>query len=187
MPETLDWKEMMDLSARLLVERTGEDVAAWNRRIQAENPPDEAALRAWLSGQGVTGYAQTLLVMERYGYPDFYTASAAELIDGQFADRPHLRPVYDAVIDAAAGLGPLVVQARKTYVSLLTPRRTFVRLQASRTHLNVGLRLEGQSPGGRLAPSKIHASMPVQLTLVSAAELDGEALDWMKRAYDLNK
>jgi hypothetical protein len=34
------------------------------------------------------------------------TAEARELIDGQYADRPHLRPVLDAVLAALPGLGP---------------------------------------------------------------------------------
>src|SRR5207247_10963839 len=37
-----------------------------------------------LTKQGVIGYAQTLLVMERFGYPDFMTATADELMDGQY-------------------------------------------------------------------------------------------------------
>lgn len=36
----------------------------------------------------MTGYARSLLVMERFGYPDFLRASGDELIDGQYADRP---------------------------------------------------------------------------------------------------
>ena len=40
---------------------------------------DEAALRAWLNERGVTGYGQSLLVMERFGYPDFLRADADEL------------------------------------------------------------------------------------------------------------
>ena len=51
----------------------------------------EAQLRRWLSGHGVTGYAQQLLVMERFGYPDFVLATADDLIAKQYADRAHLR------------------------------------------------------------------------------------------------
>jgi hypothetical protein len=36
-------------------------------------------LRTWLTQQGVTGNAQSHLVMERFGYPDFLLASADEL------------------------------------------------------------------------------------------------------------
>ncbi|HSJ53242.1 MAG TPA: hypothetical protein VLC52_05795, partial [Anaerolineae bacterium] len=61
---------MKDMFARLLVERTGEDAATWNQRIEGEQFKDEKGLRDWLAGRGVTGYAQTFLVMERFGYPD---------------------------------------------------------------------------------------------------------------------
>jgi len=61
--------------------------------------------RAWLAGQGVTGYGQALLVWERFGYPDFLTAEADELIAGQYTDRPQLRPVLDAVLAALPAIG----------------------------------------------------------------------------------
>jgi hypothetical protein len=81
--ETRDWRARNEWIADLLLRRTGADVAAWNARIRAAGLSDEASLRAWLEQQGVTGYPQSLLVMERFGYPDFLVASADELIDGQ--------------------------------------------------------------------------------------------------------
>jgi hypothetical protein len=174
---------MRTMSERLLVERTGEGVAEWNRRVSDKGPPDEAALRAWLAKEGVLGYAQDLLVMERFGYPDFMTASAEELIDGQYADRPRLRPVLDAVVEAAAGLGDVAIQARKTYVSLVTPRRTFARIQAAKEHIAVALRLSRQ-PGGRLHPSTVHETMPVELRLGSLDALDDAAIGWLRKAYE---
>jgi hypothetical protein len=187
MAQTRDWKGMKDMSARLLNERTGEDLDTWNQRIISEGFTNEQQLRAWLTEQGVTGYAQSLLVMERFGYPDFFLASADELIEGQYADRPQLRPIFDAIIDAAAGLGEVVVQTRKTYVSLVTPRRTFARVQATtKQRVDLGLRLEGQQPGGRLQPSKIHETMPLQVSLTTQDEVDSEVLGWLQQAYDQN-
>src|SRR5690349_8548284 len=98
MAQTRDWKGMQELSVRLLYERTGQDLDTWNGRIASEGFTDEQTLRAWLTEQGVTGYAQSLLVMERFGYPDFFLASADELIEGQYADRLHLRPIFDTII-----------------------------------------------------------------------------------------
>ena len=178
---------MNDLSARLLKERTGEGVTAWNRRIAKEQLNDEKSLRAWLTKQGVTGYAQSLLVMERFGYPDFLLASADDLIDGQYTDRPQLRPIFDAIIDAAAGLGEVTIQTRKTYVSLVTPRRTFARIQpTTKSRVDLGLRLEGHKPGGRLHPSKIQETMRLQISLYSIDDIDSEVLDWLQEAYDQN-
>ena len=187
MAKTLDWQEMNKMSARLLQERTGEDVNTWNQRVQAKGFSDEKALRAWLTEQGVTGYAQTLLVMERCGYPDFLLASADELIEGQYADRAELRPIFEAIAAAAANLPNITIQTRKTYISLVTPRRTFARIQpTTRKRLDLALRLEGQKPGGRLVPSKIHETMPVQISLTTIAEVDDELLNWLQRAYDEN-
>src|SRR5918912_2088665 len=187
MAQTRDWKGMREMSARLLKERTGQDVESWNGRIASEGFTDEQTLRVWLSEQGVTGYAQSLLVMERFGYPDFFLASADELIQGQYADRPQLRPIFDAIVDAAAGLGEVVVQTRKTYVSLVSPRRTFARIQpTTKNRVDLGLRLAGQKPGGRLTPSKIHETMPLQISLTSLDEIDAEVLGWLQQAYEQN-
>ena len=187
MAKIRDWKSMQNMSARLLQERTGEDVAAWNRRIAKEQLNDEKSLRAWLSKQGVTGYAQSLLVWERFGYPDFLVASADQLIEGQYADRPELRPIFDALIDAAAGLGEVTIQTRKTYVSLVTPRRTFARIQpTTKNRVDLSLRLEGHKPGRRLQPSKIHETTPLEISLTSVDNIDAEVLNWLQEAYDQN-
>ncbi len=113
---------MVAWSADLLQRSTGAGLAEWNQRVRETGIDTEPALRAWLGEQGITGYAQMLLVMERFGYPEFLLASADELIDGQYADRPHLRPILDRIVAVAAMAGDVQVQARKTYVSLVGPR-----------------------------------------------------------------
>jgi hypothetical protein len=187
MSETRDWTVNRDSWVRLLETRTGESIAVWNRRIRAQRVRDERSLRAWLAGRGVTGYAQSLLVMERFGYPDFLLASADQLIDQQYADRRALRPILKAIIVAATRFGPLIVQARKTYVSLVSQRRTFARVQPTTQHrLDLCLRLDGQKPTGRLRPCRIHETMQVQIGLTTRADLDDDALAWLRRAYDEN-
>jgi hypothetical protein len=186
--KTKDWKEMKDLAARLLLERTGKDFATWSGDIAKEGFQDEKSLREWLTSHGVTGYAQMFLVMERFGYPDFYLATADDLIDGQYADRPQLRPIFDSIIGAVARLGDVTVQARKTYVSLVTSRRTFARIQATtKDRVDLSLRLEGHKPGGRLQPSKIHESTPFQVSLTNVEDIDSEVLSWLQEAYEQNK
>jgi hypothetical protein len=183
--EVRDWQQSRAQWVRLLEESTGTTLGDWNDRIGRADFGDEQALRAWLTQQRVTGYAQTLLVMERFGYPDFFTASAAELIDAQYADRPQLRPIFDAIVAAAAEFGDVVVQARKTYVSLVSPHRTFARIQATtKVRVDLALRLEGEQPGGRLHRSTIHETMKVQIGLTSLDQVDPELMRWLRQAYD---
>ncbi len=56
---------------------------------------------------------------------DFLTAGAEELIEGQYADRPQLRPVLDAVLAVLPALGPVTVQARRQGQSDLRPGAAF--------------------------------------------------------------
>jgi uncharacterized protein DUF5990/uncharacterized protein DUF5655 len=178
------WKEMRDWAASLLRTRTGQDVAAWNRRVAAAGLADEQELRAWLDSHGVTGYGQALLVWERFGYPDFLTAEAEELIAGQYAGRPQLRPVLDAVLAALPTVGPATVQARKTLVSLVTPRRTFAVVQAAtKSRVDLGLRLDHQGPGGRLLPARDLGAAAVRIPLTQPEDVDAEVLGWLRRAY----
>jgi len=67
---TASWKQWRDQVASSLEKKTGKDVAAWNRRVRAQKLGDEKSLRAWLAEEGTAGYAATLLVWERFGYPD---------------------------------------------------------------------------------------------------------------------
>jgi len=185
------WQEMREWCARLLESRTGQDVAAWNERIAADAPQnraDEPALRKWLSAQGVTGYAQALLVWETLGYPEFLVADADELIARQYADRPHLRPIFDAVLAALPALpGPVTVQARGTLVSMVSPRRTFAVLKpTTKSRVDLGLRLDTTPPGGRIRPARDLGQATVRIPLMTPGEVDDEVRAWLTKAYDEN-
>ena len=104
----------------------------------------------------------------------------------QYADAPELRAVYDAIVKAATSCGNLTIQARKTFVSLVSRRRTFARIQRAKGRVNLGLRLDGQRPVGRLVPSKIHDTMRLQIAVADVAEVDAQLRGWLKRAYAQN-
>ena len=187
MIETRGWQRNRDMWVRVLEKQTGKGVDAWKRRIGSKHLRDERSLRAWLSREGVTGYAQSLLVMEHFGYPDFVLATADQLIDQQYADRPHLRSIYDAIVGAATPCGDVSIQARKTFVSLVTPRRTFARVQpTTKTRVDLGLRLDRASSSGRLQPSRIHETMRFQISITAPDQVDSDVRRWLQRAYAQN-
>jgi hypothetical protein len=110
-----------------------------------------------------------------------------DLVDGQYADRPRLRAVLDAVLAAAPTLGPVTVQARRTCVSLVSPRRTFAVVQATtKTRVDLGFRLDGTDPGGRLQVARNIGSGTINLriALTGPGDVDEEVIGWMRRAYE---
>jgi hypothetical protein len=169
---------MLEQSARLLEERTGAAVPEWLRRIHAAGLTNEIELRAWLQEQDIGGYPQQLLVHETFGYPDFL-----------YADRLELRPIYDAVIDAALGAGTVTVQGRKGFVSLMTPRRKFAIVKATtKDRVDLMLRIEHEPGGGRLQPLNPdnNNDMNLRVGLQSPSDVDSDVRHWLSRAYRAN-
>jgi hypothetical protein len=124
-------------------------------------------------------------------YPDLLTADTAddadELVAGQYADRPQLRPILDAVLAALPPLGPVTVAARKTCVSFVSPRRTFAAAEATtKSRVDLGLRLDGVAPDGRvLAAKNLNVgSMNLRIALTGPGDVDDEVRGWLRRAYD---
>ncbi|ROP42354.1 DUF5655 domain-containing protein [Saccharothrix texasensis] len=184
-----NWREMVDWSVALLRRGTGEGVPEWNRRVLSSGLDNECDLRLWLREQGVTGYPQMLLVMERFGYPDLLSASSDGLVDAQYADRSELRPILDRLLAEAALLGPMRVQARKTHVALVSPRRTFAIVKATgRARVDLGLRLADHPPTGRLEPlrSPGDGTITVRIGIGSADDIDDDTLTHLRHAYTAN-
>ncbi len=116
---------------------------------------------------------------------DLLTNEDIELIAGQYDDRPQLRPVLDAVLAAAGSLGEMTVQPRSTLVSLVSPRRTFAWLQArTKLRVDMGLRLTGTEPHGRLLAVRDLGASTVRIALATPAEVDADAIGWLRRAYE---
>ncbi|MGA2825948.1 MAG: DUF5990 family protein [Streptosporangiaceae bacterium] len=116
-------------------------------------------------------------------------ADQLDLVRGQYADRPGLRPILEAVVAAAAGFGPATVQARRTVVSLVSPRRVFAVVKATtRSRVDLGLRLEGVTPAGRLLVARDLGSgtINVRIALNCPEDVDEEVTGWLRRAYEEN-
>jgi len=187
--KTLSWRERNVWVPDLLQRRTGASVEEWNRRIRELGFTDERSLRDWLSEQGVAGYPQMMLVMERFGYPEFLVASADELIDGQYADRQALRTILDAVLARVVAFADVTIQTRKTYVSLVTPKRTFATVEpTTRSRVDVGLRIPAAEARGRAEPARSmgQSAMTARIGLTSVDEVDDEVESWLLRAYEEN-
>jgi hypothetical protein len=197
MVDAKDWREMHEWSAQLLRRQTGQSVDDWNVRIQETGISSRDELMNWLKTRNINGYAQQLLIMERFGYPEFLLKTADELVDEQFADRQHLRPVFDEVIEVGTGIahqGLVEVQARKTFVTLRTKRRKFAMIKPStKTRVDLGLRIVDLHSGherfaARLQSAKLlrDDTMTHRIPLTRLEDVDDEVCYWLAVAYEQN-
>lgn len=102
----------------------------------------------WLSAE--SGEPQ-----ERLGHPDFFLASANELVARRKRKVRFFGPSIDTILAAAMAIVEVVVHARETYVFAGHALKDI----PADPHLDLGLRLDGAGLGGRLQPSTMQETM----------------------------
>ncbi|WP_249336177.1 DUF5655 domain-containing protein [Sinomonas gamaensis] len=183
------WKGMIEWNQSLLLRKTGHDIHWWADRARQQGFRDNAALGAWLRDeQGVTGYAQYAVSWEVFGYPEFMLRDADELLEGQYADRDHLRPLAEAILAWAETADGVAIQLRKGYVSLLSPRRKFAQVTAAtKSAVDITFRWQGPTPE-RLEPIRVRADDPFawRVRLRSSEDVDDELFTLLSAALKQN-
>jgi Domain of unknown function (DUF5655) len=183
------WQSMVDSNKALLLRKTGKDTAHWAAQAQAAGIKDDSELRVWMRDRfGVTGYAQYAVSWEMFGYPEFMLRDADELLDGQYASHPHLRPIADAILAWAAAAEGVEIQMRKGYVSLHSRRRKFGQVtRTTNTAVDVALRLDAPAEG-RIETARARAADPFtrRVRLTSVEQVDDELLDILAVALEQN-
>lgn len=180
---------MVDSNQELLLRKSGRDVHWWAERGREAGVKNDGELRDWMRDEhGITGYAQYAVSWEMFGYPEFMLRGADELIDGQYAKHPELRPIADALLAWAAASDGVGIQMRKGYVSLHSPKRKFAQVtRANNTSVDVLLRL-AVAPGGRVEAVKVREGdfFDRKVRLKSVDEVDGELFGLLERALAEN-
>ncbi|TKV25889.1 hypothetical protein FDK12_14530 [Arthrobacter sp. NamB2] len=142
MGEMQSWQPMLDANAERLLRTTGRTAAEWAAEARASGIIGREELSRWLRSRGVTGYNLMSVDWEVFGIPEFFLHSADERYAGQYSDRQALKPIADRILLWAAETPGVVIQMRKNYVSLQTPRRKFAQLTpTTKTAVDLHFRL----------------------------------------------
>lgn len=160
--------------------KTGRTLDAWFTELDAQGlTAHRAMLNHLKKAHGVThGYANTIatLALRRGESQD-----ADDLIAAQYLKKPALRPLYDQLLAAMAGIDFEVVP-KKTAVAWKHGKQ-FAYLQPStKTRLDVGIQLKGEAETPRLKARKGMTSHVVGVT--QSSDIDEELIGWLKLAWE---
>ena len=163
---------------------TGKSLDEWFVVLDGSGLDKHAALMALLKQQhGVThGYANGIVLQYRARGT---STSDDDLVDAQYAGaKAALRPIYEALKDAALALGDdVVVSPKKASVSLRRSKQFALIEPASAKRVQLGLNLKGEPATDRLQLMTGMCTHRVSVT--SLDEVDDELRGWLKDAYDL--
>jgi len=81
--------------------------------------------------------------------------------------------------------GPVTPAPTDTYISLLRKGKKFGIVQVTAARLDIGVKLKGVAPEGRLESAEGWNSMVThRLRITDPAQIDAEALAWLRQAHD---
>jgi predicted transport protein len=181
---------MMSAVTDSMAERTGRSLEEWVALVGTSgvDPLDQNAVRRWLREvHGVKQNSQWAIADAAAQAAGWVRPSVEEYIDGQYTGRKAaLRPIFDAVREAAESLGDDVsVEGRGTYTPFVR-RRQFAAVAATATRVDLGLRLLDAPPSGRLEAGTAPGSSTHRIPLSSVDDVDDEVLALLRAAYDQN-
>jgi putative aminopeptidase FrvX len=142
---------------------------------------------AWLKKDYGLGHGHAMaivLVLKEASGPRL---KADDKIDKLFSrGKSTWRKPYDALMSKAQKFGGDVkTDATDTYVSILKGKKKFAVIGVTADRMDIGLKLKGVEPKGRLEPSGAWNSMVTHRVRISdPKQVDKEVLAWLKKAHD---
>jgi hypothetical protein len=177
-----------------LPEKTGRTIDEWAALVR-QRKAEPAAARDWLKREYGFGTNTAWWIVEYSagtatwdGDPDSYLRSAPQYVDGMFAGpKAHLRPIAEAVIAFARGLGADVKVCPCKTILPLYRKRVFAELKpATRTRLELALRLGEvpfEEPLAVNPRAKGNDKLRHLIALHEPGDFDAAAKKWLKEAY----
>ena len=168
---------------------TGKSIEQWLALTKASGKAKHGELVSWLKSEhGVThGYANLIAHYTLKSDAGSIIAEGGDLVAEMFAgDKAAMRPIFDALMQHIRGFGSDIEEApKKGYLSLRRKTQFATLHPSTKTRFDVGLKLKGVAPEGRLeAAGSWNAMVTHRVRLAAATEVDAELAGWLRQAYD---
>ena len=141
----------------------------------------------WLKEDYGLGHGHAMAIVLVLKQSSGQNPNADEKIDKLFSGgRSEWRDTYDLLMKKTRGFGEDVrVDPTDTYLSLLKGKKKFAVIGVTADRMDIGIKLKGVKPGGRLEPSGSWNSMVTHRVRISdPKQVDKEVLTWLKKAHD---
>ncbi len=170
-----------------LLEKTGESLEQWISIVRKENFEKHGQIMKFLKDDhGFThGFANFVALKARES--DAASFDADDLVDAQYSKgKEHLKPIYDKILEIVHEFGSDVeVAPKKAAVSLRRKRQFALIKPATKTRIDLGLKLDGIELTDRLENSGPFGSMCTnRVQLAELSQVDDKLIAWLKLAYE---
>lgn len=145
---------------------------------------------SWLKGDFGLGHGHASAVTHLILNADKPEESDDEGIAKHFTgNKAGWKPAFDALAAKVGQFGKDVkISPAASYLNLQRGGKKFGIVQVSGKRLDIGIKLKGTSAEGRFAEAgSWNAMVTHRVQIEEAGQIDGEVIDWLKRAYEQAK
>lgn len=169
-----------------LLEKTGKPLNHWVQVVQKSGVEKHSEIINYLKSEhGFThGYAN--FVAHKFRKSDAESMDDNELLSNQYRGKEALKPIYDSLIEVIESFGEdLTLTPKRDSVSCIRKRQFALIKPATKTRIDLGLKLKDKSTTDRLGPSGPFGTMCThRVQLTEQEQVDDELVLWLREAYE---
>ena len=163
-------------------EKTGKSLEGWKKvlKTQSFTKHSEAVNFLKTKHQVTHGFANTIVRLSKEE-----NVSSDQLVENQYKGKENLLPIYENLLKVVQKFGKdVIVTPKKTGVSIIRKKQFALIKPATKTRIDLGLKLKDHPIQGRLENSGPFGTMCTHRVKISASkEIDKELIEWLKLAY----
>lgn len=164
-------------------EKTGKSLAEWEKILNSKSFAKHSEGVKFLKEEhGVThGFANTIVTLTKAK-----NEAPVDLVSNQYQGKENLKPIYEQLIKMVEKFGAdVTVTPKKGSVSIIRKKQFALIKPATKTRIDLGLKLVGKDLTDRLENSGPFGTMCTHRVQISSVEdLDKELIGWLIEAYE---
>lgn len=169
-----------------LLEKTGKPLEHWIAVVRKSGIEKHKEIIDYLkSDHGFTyGYANFVALKSKKS--DAGSIDDADLLINQYKGKEVLKPIYEKLLGHIHNFGnDITVTPKKDSVSVIRKRQFALIKPATKTRIDLGLKIKDKPTEGRLENSGPFGTMCThRIRLSSVDEVDDDVMSWLQEAYD---
>lgn len=169
-----------------LLKKTGKSLEHWIEVVKESKLEKHTAILNFLKSEhGFThGFANFVSMKARKA--DAASHDADDLVTAQYKGKEVLKPIYEKLLEEIGKFGEdITVTPKKAAVSIIRKKQFALIKPATKTRIDLGLKIKGKETTDRLENSGPFGTMCThRVRLTEADEVDSELLGWLQEAYE---
>jgi len=171
-----------------LLERTGKSLEHWVEVVRKTGMDKHKAIMDHLKAEHGFTHGFANFVAHKSKKSDAASQDGDELLVNQYKGKEELKPIFELLVTEIEKFGSDIIKTpKKDSLSLIRKRQFALIKPATKTRIDLGLKLKGKPTTDRLGDSGPFGAMcthRVQLTDVK--QVDSELIGWLQEAYDMS-